>query len=64
VLTVASAVLASFIGAGGLGGGLVTGLGENRPLLSATFGIIVACLALFADWLGLIAEEVLRPRGL
>lgn len=63
VLTVASAVLATFIGAGGLGGGLVTGLGQNRPLLSVTFGVLVAALALFADWLGLLAEEFLRPRG-
>jgi len=33
-------------------------------MLSLTFGIIVAALALFADWLGLVAEEVLRPRGM
>lgn len=64
VLTFASAVLATFIDGGGLGGGLVTGIGLNRPLLSVTFGVIVACLALFADWLGLVAEEVLRPRGI
>ncbi|AKU18558.1 hypothetical protein VV02_02105 [Luteipulveratus mongoliensis] len=64
VLTVASAVLATFIGAGGLGGGLVVGLGQNRPILSVTFGVMVAALALLADWLGLIAEEVLRPRGM
>lgn len=63
VLTVASAVLATFIGAGGLGGGLVTGLGQNRPVLSVTFGLLVAALALFADWLGLLAEQFLRPRG-
>lgn len=64
VLTVASAPLAAFIGGGGLGGGLVTGLGSNRPILSITFGIVVAALALFADWLGLLAEELLRPRGI
>ena len=64
VLTIASATLATFIDGGGLGGGLVTGIGLNRPILSLTFGIVVAVLALFADWLGLLAEEVLRPRGM
>lgn len=63
VLTVASATLATFIDGGGLGGGLVAGIGLYRPMLSLTFGIIVAALALFVDWLGLIAEEVLHPRG-
>ncbi|MEC3980735.1 ABC transporter permease [Amycolatopsis sp. H20-H5] len=62
VLTVASATLATFVDGGGLGGGLVAGIGLYRPLLSLTFGIVVAALALFADWLGLVAEEVLRPR--
>ncbi|WP_410667669.1 ABC transporter permease subunit [Amycolatopsis sp. cmx-4-68] len=63
VLTVASATLATFIDGGGLGGGLVAGIGLYRPILSLTFGIVVAALALFADWLGLLAEEVLHPRG-
>nr|WP_225956606.1 ABC transporter permease [Amycolatopsis lexingtonensis] len=63
VLTVASATLATFIDGGGLGGGLVAGIGLYRPVLSLTFGIVVAALALFADWLGLLAEEVLHPRG-
>lgn len=64
VLTVASAALASLIGAGGLGEGLFTGLTLNRPLLGVTFGVLVAALALFADWLGLLAEEYLRPHGI
>ncbi|WP_452039143.1 ABC transporter permease [Amycolatopsis umgeniensis] len=64
VLTVASATLATFIDGGGLGGGLVAGIGLYRPILSLTFGIIVAALALFVDWLGLVAEEVLHPRGM
>ncbi|GLY37739.1 hypothetical protein Amsp01_037630 [Amycolatopsis sp. NBRC 101858] len=63
VLTVASATLATFIDGGGLGGGLVAGIGLYRPILSLTFGIVVAALALFADWLGLVAEELLHPRG-
>ena len=63
VLTVATAALATFIDAGGLGGGLVAGIKLNRPTITLTFGIIAAALALFADWLGGIAEEVLRPQG-
>jgi osmoprotectant transport system permease protein len=63
VLTFASATLATFVGGGGLGGGLVAGIGLDRPMLSVTYGVIVAALALFADWVGLVAEELLRPRG-
>lgn len=64
VLTVASATLATFIGGGGLGGGLVAGIGLYRPALSVTYGLLVAALALLADWIGLVVEEVLRPRGI
>jgi osmoprotectant transport system ATP-binding protein len=64
VLTVATAALATFIDAGGLGGGLVAGIKLNRPSLSLTFGVLAAVLALLADWVGGIAEEVLRPRGI
>jgi ABC-type proline/glycine betaine transport system permease subunit len=64
VLTVATAALATFIDTGGLGGGLIAGIKLSRPSITLTFGIIAAVLALFADWLGGIAEEVLRPRGI
>ena len=64
VLTVATAALATFIGAGGLGAGLVAGIKLNRPTLSLTFGLLAAVLALFADWVGGVAEEVMRPRGI
>lgn len=63
VLTFASATLATFIGGGGLGGGLVAGIGLDRPTLSVTFGVLVAALALLADWVGLVVEETLRPGG-
>jgi ABC-type proline/glycine betaine transport system permease subunit len=64
VLTVASAPLAALIDGGGLGEGLFTGLTLNRPVISVTFGVLVAALALFADWLGLLAETLLRPKGI
>lgn len=64
VLTVATTTLATFIGAGGLGGGLIVGINLNRPSVSLTYGILAAVLALFADWIGAVVEELLRPRGL
>lgn len=64
VLTVATATLATFIDAGGLGGGLISGIKLNRPVITLTFGVLAAVLALFADWVGGVAEEVLRPRGI
>jgi ABC-type proline/glycine betaine transport system permease subunit len=63
VLTVATATLATFIGAGGLGDGLVAGINLNRPTLSFTYGVIAGVLALFADWLGGLAERLLSPQG-
>jgi ABC-type proline/glycine betaine transport system permease subunit len=64
VLTVASAPLAALIDGGGLGEGLFTGLSLDRPVVSITFGLLVASLALFTDWLGLLAEQFLRPKGI
>jgi ABC-type proline/glycine betaine transport system permease subunit len=43
---------------------LVAGIKLNRPTLSLTFGVLAAVLALFADWVGGVAEEVMRPRGI
>lgn len=63
VLTVASAVLATFINGGGLGDGISTGLSLSRPIVTITYGTLVAVLALLADWIGLVVEEALRPRG-
>ena len=64
VLTFATAVLATFINAGGLGDGLVAGIKLNRPVLTVTYGILAALLTLFADWVGGVVEQVLRPKGI
>jgi osmoprotectant transport system permease protein len=64
VLTVSSAPLAALIDGGGLGDGLFTGLSLSRTVVSITYGVLVASLALFTDWLGLIAEQFLRPKGI
>lgn len=64
VLTFSTAVLATFINAGGLGDGLVTGIKLNRPVLTITYGVLAALLTLFADWVGGVIEEILRPKGI
>jgi ABC-type proline/glycine betaine transport system permease subunit len=64
VLTFATATLATFIGAGGLGDGLVAGIKLDRTVVILTYGVIVAVLALFFDWVGSLAENYLRPRGI
>lgn len=64
VLTFATAVLATFINAGGLGDGLVTGIKLNRPTLTITYGVLAALLTLLADWVGGVIEQILRPKGI
>jgi osmoprotectant transport system permease protein len=49
--TIASATLATFIGAGGLGDEIVRGLQTGDPTLLFTAAAVVAALALFADLL-------------
>jgi osmoprotectant transport system permease protein len=64
VLTVSSAPLAAFIGAGTLGAFITSGFALTRPTLIYTGSILAAGLALLADWAGGIIEDVLQPRGL
>ncbi|MFA9444915.1 ABC transporter permease [Egicoccus sp. AB-alg6-2] len=64
VLTVSSAPLAAFIGAGTLGAFITSGFALTRPTLIYTGSILAAGLALLADWAGGIVEDVLRPKGL
>jgi osmoprotectant transport system permease protein len=64
VLTVSSAPLAAFIGAGTLGAFITSGFALTRPTLIYTGSVLAAGLALLADWAGGIVEDVLRPRGL
>ncbi len=63
-INVGTATLGTFIGAGGLGGLIVAGFVQNRPLITVVGAILVAVLALAVDYLAGIAEEVLRPQGL
>ncbi|HET7305572.1 MAG TPA: ABC transporter permease [Segeticoccus sp.] len=63
-LNVGTATLATFVGGGGLGGGIVAGIGRDLPLVTLVYAACVAVLALLIDYLAGIAEDVLRPRGL
>ncbi len=64
VINVGTATLATFIGAGGLGDIINTGLVQSRPLVTLVGSVLTAVLALAIDYLAGIVEDVLRPKGL
>jgi osmoprotectant transport system permease protein len=65
IINVGTATLGSFIGAGGLGEMINSGLSLGRYDTVLIVGsVLTAILALFIDWLGGVAEDILRPRGL
>lgn len=64
VLTVATAVLAAFIGGGTFGSLIISGQAQGRPLAVAVGSLGAASLAILADWVGGIVEDLLRPKGL
>jgi osmoprotectant transport system permease protein len=64
VINVGTAALATFVAAGGLGEIIVTGLVQNRQLVTTVGAVLTACVALLVDYLAGLAEDVLRPRGL
>lgn len=64
VLTVATAVLAGFIGGGTFGLLITSGFAQTRMLAVWVGSLGGAAMAIIADWLGGIAEDLLRPKGL
>lgn len=64
VLTVGVATLGAFVAAGGFGELIINGLKLNRMPVTVVGGVLTACIAFLIDWLGALAEDVLRPRGL
>jgi osmoprotectant transport system permease protein len=64
VLLVGSAALATFIGAGGLGLLITTGVNLFLPKVLVSGALLVALLALLIDWIGRVVEHVARPKGL
>lgn len=64
VINVGTAALAVFIGGGGLGEPINSGLKLNRPTATFVAGALVAMLALAVDFLAAMAERYLRPKGI
>ncbi len=64
VLLIGVAALSSFIDGGGLGEMISTGVQLQRYNVLVTGSVLVACLALFVDWLAGLAERYLQPRGI
>lgn len=64
ILNIGMATLAFLIGGGGLGITIQTGLKLNQDPILVVGAWLVAIVALTFDWLGAVAERVLKPRGL
>ena len=64
ILNIGMATLAFLIGGGGLGITIQTGLKLNQDPILIVGAWLVALVALTFDWLGAVAERVLKPRGL
>jgi ABC-type proline/glycine betaine transport system permease subunit len=62
VLNVGTAVLATFVGGGGLGSLIVRAQTLNRPIVLVIAGAIVAALALMVDWSAGVVERLVRAR--
>jgi osmoprotectant transport system permease protein len=63
VINVGTATLAAFIGAGGLGDPIVSGLALSDTRMILSGAIPAALLALFVDLVLGLAERAVRPRG-
>jgi osmoprotectant transport system permease protein len=63
VLNVATATLATYIGAGGLGDIIDGALSLGRPDAVLVGAALVAALALTVDWLAGVAEFLVRRRS-
>lgn len=64
VINVGMAALAFLVGAGGLGETINSGLKLNRPTAIFIGASMVAILALVLDFLGALAEKILKPKGI
>lgn len=64
VIVTGTAALATFINGGGLGDFINNGIKLDSTPVLMTGAVLTAILALAIDWLGGVAEEFLRPRGL
>jgi osmoprotectant transport system permease protein len=62
VLNISSATLATFIGGGGLGDLLDKGIESNLPRVTLVGAVMVASLAMLADWIAGLVEARLTAR--
>ncbi|MEV5411208.1 ABC transporter permease [Thermopolyspora sp. NPDC052614] len=64
IMAVGVATLATFVNAGGLGDIIVNGIKLNRTPVLITGSVLTACIAFLVDWVGGVAEDFLRPKGI
>ena len=64
VITVSVSTVATFVNAGGLGDIIINGIKLQRMPVLITGSVLLASFALLIDWLGGLAENLLRPKGL
>jgi osmoprotectant transport system permease protein len=64
VLIVGTAALAPFIGGGGLGQLIITGVNLQLDKQLVVGAVLIASLALLIDWVGRVVETIARPKGL
>lgn len=64
VMTISVTAIASFIGAGGLGVAIYRGITVYNPAMTFAGSLLIAALALLADFLLGLCEKQLKKRGL
>lgn len=64
IINVGTAALGTFIGAGGLGETINTGLKLSQPFILFCGSALTALLALTVDWIAAVVEYAFSPRGL
>lgn len=64
VLVVGTAALVTFIGAGGLGDALTSGINLFRFPVMVSAALLIALLALLIEWVARVLELVVRPKGI
>ncbi|MFD3440979.1 ABC transporter permease [Streptomyces sp. NPDC058685] len=64
VLNVGTATLATFVGGGGLGDLITSGIQTQRMPVLIIGSVLTVALALMVDWLASLVELLLTPRGL
>lgn len=62
VMTIATGGIAAFIGAGGLGVGIYRGISSNNTVLTLAGSLLIALMALCADYLMGLVEALIKKR--